>query len=53
MVADADLTRAGFAHGHVNQTKFFGSAVLADLCGKAHGKRLQCGGVPGLMAKRA
>jgi hypothetical protein len=37
MVADADLARAGLAHGDVNDVEFFGTTVLADLDGKAHG----------------
>jgi hypothetical protein len=37
MVADADLTGAGLAHGHVNELEFFGATGLADLDGEAHG----------------
>ncbi|MNV58305.1 hypothetical protein D3C71_1506700 [compost metagenome] len=40
VVADADLAGAGLAHGDVNDVKFFGTTVLADLDGKAHGKTL-------------
>ncbi|MDL5400706.1 hypothetical protein QSI00_24380, partial [Escherichia coli] len=37
VVADADLAGAGFAHGGINDVEFFGTTVLADLDGKAHG----------------
>jgi hypothetical protein len=36
VVPDADFTRPGLTHGHVNQVKFFGATGLADLDGKAH-----------------
>jgi hypothetical protein len=36
-VADADLTRAGFANGDVDEFHDFGTTVLVDLDCKAHG----------------
>ena len=37
LVADTDLAGAGFAHGDINQFHDFGTPVLVNLYGKAHG----------------
>jgi hypothetical protein len=37
LVADADLTRAGVADGHVDQLQDFGAAGGGDLDGAGHG----------------
>jgi hypothetical protein len=36
VVADADLARAGLAHGQVDELHLLGAAVLADLDGLGH-----------------
>jgi hypothetical protein len=40
VVADADLARAGLAHGHVDQLQLLGAAVGGDLDGARHRCRL-------------
>jgi hypothetical protein len=37
LVADADLARAGVAHGHIYEFELFGATGLVDLDGKGHG----------------
>ena len=43
LVADADLTRAGVAHGDVNEFQFFGSTGLVNLDGEGHAKSPETG----------
>ena len=41
LVADTDLTGAGFAHGDIHQFHNFGTTVLVNLDCKAHGNLLR------------